>query len=219
VSYRLVNARPSPYGRKVAVALREKGLPYETLIDEPWGPASRTSEFSPLRQLPILLTPAGEAIYDSGFILDWLEITHPAAPLLPADSAARIAALRVRTLGERLMEIAQALIFETLRPQPSAAWIERQTDKVVGGLAALEKLLGEPPPSAEAPIHQGHIAVGTTLLVWEFVVADGISPDIAALRWRDRPATVRLVDVLQQRPSFAATRPASMPVDIAGQVG
>lgn len=219
MSYRLVNARPSPYGRKVAVALHEKGLTYETLIDEPWGPASRTGEFSPLRQLPILLTPAGEAIYDSGFILDWLEITHPAPPLLPADPAARIATLRLRMLGERLMEIAQALIFETLRPHPSAAWIERQTEKIAGGLAALEQLLCDPPPSAGQPIHQGHIAVGTTLLVWEFVVADGISPDIAVLRWRDRSATVRLVDALQERPSFAATRPASMPVDITGQVG
>jgi glutathione S-transferase len=219
MSYRLVNARPSPYGRKVAVALREKGLLYETLVDEPWGPASCTGQYSPLRQLPILLTSADEAIYDSGFILDWLEITHPAPPLLPADPTDRIAALRLRVLGERLMEVAQALIFETLRPQSSAAWIERQTDKIAGGLAAVEQLLGDPPPPVGKPIHQGHIAVGTTLLVWEFVVADGISPDIAALRWRDRQSTARLVEALQERPSFAATLPTSMPVDIAGQVG
>jgi len=31
--YKLVNAGPSPYGRKVAVALHEKGLPFETIYD------------------------------------------------------------------------------------------------------------------------------------------------------------------------------------------
>lgn len=40
--YKLVNAGPSPYGRKVAVALHEKGLPFETIYDLPWTEATET---------------------------------------------------------------------------------------------------------------------------------------------------------------------------------
>ena len=40
---RLINAPPSPFGRKVAIALHEKELPFETQWDEPWGEATVTA--------------------------------------------------------------------------------------------------------------------------------------------------------------------------------
>ena len=44
--YRLINARPSPYGRKVAIAMHEKGLPFETLFDLPWADAVETRQIA-----------------------------------------------------------------------------------------------------------------------------------------------------------------------------
>lgn len=218
--YRLINARPSPYGRKVAVALREKGLTYEVQYDEPWGGSSCTPDHSPLQQLPILIAPDGETVYDSTFILEWLEITHPEPALLPADRGERLAALKLKMLGERLMEIAQSLIFELHRPAPSETWIDRQTKKIIGGLAEIERLLPDAAPDSDRPLDLGRIAVATTLLLWEFVVADGLSPDVAEFRWRGRyPRITGMIAALEQRPSFAATQPASMPVDITGTVG
>ena len=82
--YKLINAAPSPYGRKVAVALLEKGLTFQTIYDVPWSDETCTPLYSPLEQLPILLGEAGEKIYASTYILDWLEARHPHPPLLPS---------------------------------------------------------------------------------------------------------------------------------------
>ena len=219
--YQLINARPSPYGRKVAIALHEKAVPFVTIFDLPWAAAVETRQHSPLEQLPILLVPGDEPIYDSSYILQWLEAHHPEPSLLPSGRDERLAALKLQTLGERLMEIAQAIIFETFRPQPSEQAIDRATRKIVRGLAEVERLVATgKPPSVEGPIHLGQIALATTLLVWEFVVSEKMSPPIDAFVWRGRyPALSALVAALELRPSLVATRPQSMKVDIAAEVG
>ena len=73
MNYTLINARPSPYGRKVAIALIEKGISYDVQYDVPWASGTCTPEYSPLEQLPILVSADDERIYDSTYILDWLE--------------------------------------------------------------------------------------------------------------------------------------------------
>jgi glutathione S-transferase len=217
--YRLINARPSPYGRKVAIALLEKGLAFDVTYDEPWSDHSTTGDYSPLQQLPILITPEGDAVCDSSHILDWLEIRHPKPALLPEAQADRLAALNMKALGERLMEIAQSLIFEMHRPQPAAAWIDRQTAKIAGGLGELDRLSALPFASHTVPLHLGHIAVATSLLVWEFVVAHGISPPIAVLRWRGTyPTLTELIEQLEVHPSFVMTQPGAMPVNISAAI-
>ena len=219
MAYTLINARPSPFGRKVAIVMLEKGIAFEVLYDVPWGSETRTPEFSPLEQLPILITQDNEYIYDSAYILDWLEARYPAPALLPAALDARLNAQKRRMLGERLMEIAQALIFELHRPEPSAAWAERQTRKVNGALAELERQYGDRAEAAGQMPDLGDIAVSTTLLGIEFAVASGLSPDVAALRWRSSyPALDRMVALLELRPSFIATRPQMMDVNLQATV-
>lgn len=216
--FRLVNARPSPYGRKVAIALHEKGLPFETVFDLPWADAVETRLHSPLEQLPILLVEGEEPVYDSSYILQWLELRFPRPALLPADVSSRLLALKLQMLGERLMEIAQAAIFESFRPEPGAQALERGSRKIRRGLAEAERLTMAPPTGNE-PVHLGHIALVTTLSVWEFVVEQGMSPAIDALVWRGRYASLtRLAEELERRPSFIATRPQPMDVDIAAEV-
>lgn len=216
--YRLVTAAPSPYGRKVAVALLEKGISFETTLDLPWADAVETKRYSPLEQLPILLPPDGEPVYDSALIVDWLELMHPDPPLVPTEIVDRLASMRLRTLGERLMEIAQTLIFEMHRPSPACAFVVRQSRKIERGLQAAEDLAGE---RSQRPLlfDQGAIAIATTLLCWEFVVAEGMSAPIDVLVWRERyPALTDLVADAECRQSFVRTRPTSMTVDIDGEM-
>ena len=52
---KLINNPPSPYGRKVVIALIEKGLPFEIVEDMPWGESTIASQYNPLEQVPILL--------------------------------------------------------------------------------------------------------------------------------------------------------------------
>ena len=215
----LINARPSPFGRKVAIVMHEKGIGFDVVFDVPWGDGTCTPQYSPLEQLPILITEQGEYIYDSAYILDWLEARFPDPALLPVELDARLAALKRRMLGERLMEVAQALVFESHRPEPSAPWIDRQTRKVRGALGELERLYGDHAPRGDTLPDLGDIAVATTLLGLEFALASGLSPDIAVLHWRDsHPALNSAVSALDARPSFVATRPAMMEVNLQATV-
>ncbi|MEO0031570.1 MAG: hypothetical protein RIS94_1328 [Pseudomonadota bacterium] len=223
MSFTLINARPSPFGRKVAIVLLEKGIAYDVQYDVPWGDQTCTPRYSPLEQLPILITEQDEYVYDSAYILDWLEARHPEPTLMPTGVDERLAAARRRMLGERLLEVAQSLIFELHRPEPSEPWVARQTRKVEGALAELERLYAERSPHMAAQPQPrpdlGDIAVATTLLGLEFAIASGLSPDVAALRWRDAfPALTALVAALEKRPSFAATAPRMMDVNLKATV-
>jgi glutathione S-transferase len=218
MAFTLINARPSPFGRKVAIALREKGLAYTVQYDVPWGEGTCTPQYSPLEQLPILITEAGENVYDSAYILDWLEAKYPAPALLPDDVDARLEAGRRRLLGERLMEVAQSLIFELTRPQPSGPWVDRQTRKIKGGLAALETMYALADRQA-APLDLGDIAAATTLLGVEFAIASGLSAEVPVLAWRGAyPALTARIAALETRSSFTETAPALMDVNLQAVV-
>jgi glutathione S-transferase len=215
--YTLINAPPSPFGRKVAIALHEKGIAFTTRHDVPWTEGTCTPQFSPLEQLPILLTPSG-AVYDSRHILEWLELEHPTPALVPADKAAAMRQRLVQTLAERLIEIAQGLVFEQQRAGPSSAWILRQNRKLAGGVAELERLAGETVDTTRngEHIHVGDIALGATLSSFEFMVEAGFCPPSPNLCWRDdrHPGLRRWVESLERRPSFERTPYGLMQVDI-----
>jgi glutathione S-transferase len=120
---------------------------------------------------------------------------------------------------QRLMEIAQNLIFEMHRPEPSAPWVARQTRKVNGGLAALERHYSTRVQNDLNGFDLGDIAVGTSLLLFEFAVSAGLTMPIDVLVWRGRyPAITKFLEVLEQRPSFVATRPETMVVDIGSTI-
>lgn len=219
MTFTLINARPSPFGRKVAICLLEKGIAFDVRYDVPWGSGTCTPEFSPLEQLPILISDTGEIVYDSSFILDWLEVRFPDPPLMPANLDDRLLAAKRRMLGERLMEVAQALIFELHRPEPSKPWVERQSRKVLGAMSELDRLYRARVLTGAMRFDFGDIAVATTLLGLEFAVDSGLSPDVPTIRWRDRyPALVAMTRILELTPSFAATRPQMMEVNLQATV-
>jgi glutathione S-transferase len=215
MTLRLINARPSPYGRKVAIALREKGIAYDVQYDQPWGEGTCTPEYSPLQQLPILILEDGETVYESGYILDWLELRYPDPPLLPAEVEPQIEARRLKMLGERLMEVIHTITFELQRPDPASAWIERQTRKVSGALDEIDRRIGSRRRAVSGPIDLGDIAVGSSLLVVDFLIANQFVPALDVLDWkRSHPGLAEYAGLLDQRPSFIETRPAMMDVDL-----
>lgn len=219
MTYTLINARLSPFGRKITIALNEKGLSYDVVYDVPWSEATITHQHSPLEQLPILISDDGETVYDSTFILEWLETHYPEPPLLPIEPIARLEAKKRQMLGERVMEVAQGLIFETLRPAPSQPWIDRQTRKILGGLTELERIYAAPGTPGRIAPDLGDIAIFTSLDVFEFAAEHGLSPPIDALVWRYRyPALTRSFISLASRPSFMRTRPQLMDVNLAATV-
>lgn len=216
MTIRLINARPSPYGRKIAIALKEKAIPFEVQYDVPWADTTCTPDYSPFEQLPILILDDGETVYDSSFLLEWLDYHRPEPALIPAHPEEAIAARKLQMLGERLMEFIHSVTFELQRPEPSDAWVDRQSRKVRRGLMEIERTIGSRRPVPDEPITVGDIAVGTALLVVPFLIENGFVPALDILQWRERhPGLAAYADALDQRPSFRETRPAMMDVNLS----
>lgn len=213
MTFTFINAPASPWGRKVAIALEEKGIAHETIVDNPWGNESISSRYNPLAQIPVLVPEKGAPIYDSHYILNWLEARYPAPPLLPADTEARLAVQFRQMLGERLMDFGSSVMFEVGREHPDNASYERYVRKIPAALDTLEAIYAEE-KAGGLPVDLGDITVVSTLDVFTYVtsIAAAKASRIAELHWQDgRPALVRLVEQMSARPAFAKTKPRPTP--------
>lgn len=215
MTYNLINSKASPFGRKVAIALREKRIPYTVQYDIPWNEDSITSKYSPLAQLPILITETGEIIYESGYILEWLEARHPSPPLLPITTDERLEARKRQMLGECLQDFGGILMFELGRDHPSQAWFDRYEKKVINILALLEEMYSGS-NSRKLPVDLGDISIVSTLDIFSYATSAESSIRIVdTLKWYGKyPALTQLSDDMNMRESFSATQPGHMDVDM-----
>ena len=197
--YTLISATPSPYARKVRIALIEKGIPFTLQTEVPWHGTTATPAYNPLEKLPVLVQPDGTGIYESRFILEWLEVRHPTPRLLPDDPEAILAARQVEVIADGVCDAVVLLFFERMRAEPSAEWIARQRRKVEGGVRALAERAGDGFLVGDR-FGLADIAAGTALryLAVRFPEFDWPAqyPNLAAMSAR-----------LEARPSFAATVP------------
>lgn len=208
---KLISATPSPYARKVRIALAEKGLPFELVTEVPWNEDTRTPLHNPLENLPILLLDDGTSVYESHYILEYLEVKHPVPPLLPADPDGVLEAKRLQVLGDGICDAFVLLFFERMRPAEhrSAPWMARQRRKVEGGVREIARSIGSRAWAVGDRFGLGDIAVGTAM-----AYLDVRFPDFV---WRGNfPDLALYVDRLSERPSFRSTVP--VPQKIAASV-
>lgn len=89
----------SPYAQKVKIALREKGVAFDTAVPGGIGVGDAAGEFvaaNPRAEVPALIHD-GFGIFDSTIILEYIEDAWPEPALLPATPADRA---RVRMIEE-----------------------------------------------------------------------------------------------------------------------
>lgn len=199
---RLISATPSPYARKVRIALAEKGLPFELLTEVPWHASTATPRHNPLEKLPVLLLQDGGSVYESSFILQWLELKHPDPPLLPDGIDGKLAARRLEVLCDGVCDALVLTFFERMRPEThrSREWLARQRRKIDGGLAEMARLVGDRTFAVGDRFGLGDIAVGTAV--------GYLSVRFAELDWRTRhPNLAAMSDRLEARPSFQGSVP------------
>src|SRR6202051_2351532 len=137
----LIGQYDSPFVRRVAVALRLYGLPFE---HQPWstfGDAEKIAPFNPLRRVPTLLLDGGEALIESTAILDYLdELVGPDKAMIAEGGAERRRALKICALATGLGDKAVSLVYErVLRKDALKLWVERGEAQIGGVLDALEK--------------------------------------------------------------------------------
>ena len=200
--YTLLSATPSPYARKVRIALIEKAIPFTLKTEVPWDSTTETPKYNPLEKLPVLITQSGESIYESRFILEWLEARHPSPPMLPDAVDDRLAARQMEVLADGVCDAFVLHFFERHREpaKQSPEWLARQRRKIDGGLAEIDRRIADRTFAVGDRFGLADIAAATAIgyLAVRFPEVD----------WRGRyPRLCTYADRMEQRPSLAATRP------------
>jgi glutathione S-transferase len=199
---KLISATPSPYARKVRIALAEKSIPFELLTEVPWNDDTSLPAHNPLEKLPVLLPDDGPPVYHSSYIMEWIERRYPTPPLLPADDDGILEHKRVEVIGDGICDAFILTFFEWQRPpdQQSAPWIARQLRKVDGGVADLARTVGSKAFAIGDTFGLADIAAGSAL--------GYLTVRYPAFDWRSQhPMLAAYLDRLYERPSFQATMP------------
>ncbi|WP_295497554.1 glutathione S-transferase N-terminal domain-containing protein [Sphingorhabdus sp. EL138] len=139
----LISATPSPFARKVRMALIEKGIAFTLQNEVPWHADTQTPRYNPLEQLPILIPDDGDPVFESTFLMDWLEHKYPEPSMLPADPERVLEAKLIHTIAEGVADATVLLFWEMQREHISTEWAQRQLRKVKGGLTDLNRRVGD----------------------------------------------------------------------------
>ncbi|MFC3694759.1 glutathione S-transferase N-terminal domain-containing protein [Chenggangzhangella methanolivorans] len=158
----LRSSPPSPFGRKVKIAAAALGLSdrIEIVATDTMNPDDPIRALNPLGKIPALVLEDGLVLFDSRVILEYLDHLAGGGRLIPAEPAARFAALRLQALADGLMDAALLQIYEARLREPdkrSERWLESQSGKVTRALAAIEAA----PPAVETTV--GAIATACAL--------------------------------------------------------
>ena len=199
--FKLISATPSPYARKVRIALAEKGLPFELLTEVPWHATTATPLYNPLEKLPVLLLPDGGSVFESSYILQYLELKHPTPALLPDDIDGKLLARKFEVLCDGVCDATVLTMFEKRREGGgSPEWLARQRRKIDAGVAAMARLVGTRDWAVGDRFSLGDIAVGTLVAF--------LSVRLAELDWRTlHPNLATFSDRIEQRESFRNSVP------------
>lgn len=140
----LIGQYDSPFVRRVGIALRLYGFPFE---HRPWSvgaDAAAIGTFNPLRRVPVLVLESGESLIETFAILDHLDALAPAGKALIArEGPDRRAALRIMALASGLSDKAVSLFYEQVfHGEISQSYAERCRTQMAGALDALESAAG-----------------------------------------------------------------------------
>lgn len=142
----------SPYAQKVKIALREKGVAFETVSPGGLGAGGAQGDFvtaSPRAEVPALVD--GEvSVFDSTIILEYLEDRYSQTPMLPASPAERA---RVRILEEVMDTHFEAINwglseirwFRRAEGELAQTLLSKAAEQTQGFFTWLEGQLGERP--------------------------------------------------------------------------
>jgi glutathione S-transferase len=190
----------SPFARKVRIAASLLGLEskIELQAADPNDAADTLRKQNPLGKIPVLLLEDGTVYYDSRVIVEYLDHLAGGGRIIPRESNARFATLRLQALCDGICDASLLIVYEIrYRPADKAvqSWVDRQAEKIARSLSALEAS----PPQLDALPDVGQIALACTLGYRDLRFGGTWRKDHPRLvAWHDKFAA--------QVPMFAATK-------------
>ncbi len=203
---KLIGATTSPYVRKVRIVMAEKKLEYTFVEENVWAADTTITHSNPLGKVPCLILDAGEALFDSRVIVEYLDILSPVGKMIPASGRERAEVKTREALADGLLDASILARLEATwsgrtEEQRSLKWIDRQLAKVSDSLKAMSVGLGDKPFCSGIHISLADIAVGSALGYLDFRFPE--------IHWRvNYPNLAKLQEKLMQKQSFIDTKPA-----------
>ena len=196
----LRSSPPSPFGRKVKLALGILDLEKDATIEkaDPTDPNDSIRRQNPLGKIPALIIEDGTVLYDSPVILDYLDHRAGGGKIVPKDMNARLKALTLQALCDGILDAGILLVYEgRWRPaeKHELKWLDYQTGKVARALDVLEAN----PPALSALPDVGQITLACAL---------GYGDLRFGGKWRENyPKLVQWLDAFATKvPAFEKTR-------------
>ena len=202
---KLIGSITSPYVRKVRIVMAEKKLDFEFVTEDVWAADTNISASNPLGKVPCLVMEAGEAIFDSRVIVEYVDTLSPVGKLIPDRGRERAEVKTWEALSDGLLDAAILARLEATWPgrkesERCQAWIDRQLKKIDDSLIAMDRALAERSNCVGIQISLADIAVGVAVGYLDF--------RFPQIDWRGQhPNLGALYERLSQRQSFKDTLP------------
>ncbi len=194
---------------RVRIALGLKGIAYDQLNHDLRTGAQAATEYAALNTqhlVPTLVT-GDTVLTQSSAILEWLEETHPAPPLLPTDATRRaIVRAMVAIIGADTHPLHNLRVLKALASDLAAdpIAVQRWAARWIGdGFAALEPLI--------AQYGKGFAFGDTPTLADCFLVPQLYSAERFSLDLTPYPRLVAAGEKARALPAFAAAHPSRQP--------
>jgi glutathione S-transferase len=181
----------SPFARRVAVSLHHFGIDFEHRSISVFGDFDTLRDKNPLGKVPVLELEDGTVLFESSYILDYLEeCADPRLALMPTHGTARQEVLRMTAVALGIGEKAVELRGETVRRPDDYHYgpaIDRLRTQIAGARDWLEEQAGAPwlvgPSMTQADVTT---AVAVTYLLRRFpeLFEPDHQPRLAALNER-----------------------------------
>ena len=207
---KLIGSHTSPYVRKVRIVMAEKKLDYQFVLEDVWA-SDAIMKMNPLGKVPCLVMEGQDsisgAVFDSRVIVEYVDTLSPVGKLIPERGRERTEVRTWEALADGLLDAAILARLEQTwsgrtEAQRSAAWIDRQLEKMDAALKAMSLGLGEKPWCSGTHFSLADIATGCALAYLDF--------RFPAITWReDYPNLARHLAKLGTRQSFIDTAPPS----------
>jgi glutathione S-transferase len=151
---KLYTSPASPFGQRITIAARAKGIDIEFV--RPPSAGVKSPEFlaiNPIGKIPVLLTEKGGVIPESAVILDYLEDRFPTPSLRPRDPEQRARVTTAIHLMDTYVMAPVIRLFPHLNPaQRDDRTVEQEIVRWQHGLSILEHFMSTPLPDAAAGI-------------------------------------------------------------------
>ena len=205
---KLIIATPSPFARKARVALREKNIDFEEIIDVPWNKNTLTKNINPLGKIPILLHKNSEPLFDSRVIVQYLDKFKPQPLMYPENHEDNISAKLVEAVADGVCDAIVLVFLENARKKNlrSKNWIERQETKIFEDVGYLSGFLQEDKYFVGNKFNISDVS--------SFSCLDYLDLRFSKLQWRNQyPNLKKYWDVHKDRKSFKETKPIVQIID------